>query len=182
MLLRFSAGYKQNDAFLFDLKLKINFRTTFSLHQVNSFASTLQMKDYVKSIRFILIITGLLAALTACEKDNTPAYDPLLQSPVIGTWKLETRLINNLSDLAVACCDYLEFSTDVNPNDLKGNFTASGTGYENYGSFEINSDTQSIRFEYDNNTLLYNLQFSDDRIIFTYTEDDADVEEVWRRQ
>lgn len=140
------------------------------------------MKDYVKFIRFILIITGLLAALTACEKDNTPAYDRLLQTPVTGLWKLEMRSFGGISHMAVLCCDYLEFSTDADPNDLKGNFTASGTGYENYGSFELDIDTQSIRFEYDDNTLLYNLQFSDDRIIFTYTEDDADVEEVWRRQ
>lgn len=129
-----------------------------------------------------MILAGLLAALTACEKDNTPATDPLLQSPMIGMWKLETRFVNNISDLAVACCDYLEFNLDADPNDLKGRFAATGAGYETLGQFELITETEQIRFQYEDNTLLYDVQFYGDVMTLTYQENDAFVEENWRKQ
>jgi hypothetical protein len=48
----------------------------------------------------------------------------------------------------VECCDYIEFKTDAEINDLIGAFKATGAGYETTGFFEVNTSANTIQFDY----------------------------------
>lgn len=137
------------------------------------------MKNF-RHLKVLFVIP--LLVLSSCEKDEVEQTDQLAPIGVLGQWKLEIRSVNGISSLAVECCDYLEFSTDSEPSDLKGAFRALGAGYETDGVFELNTSNNTIQFDYNDTQKLYGFQLSDDLITFTYSENDQDISEDWRKE
>jgi hypothetical protein len=136
----------------------------------------------VKNLKFLLIaLFTILTVLTSCEKDETEQIDNLEQLGIFGQWKLETLTINGITDLSIQCCDYIEFKADSEIGDLKGEFRAYGVGYETNGVFEINTSNTSIQFDYGNTQKSDEFQISDDLIIFTYSDDNQEIIEDWRK-
>lgn len=136
----------------------------------------------MKYFRKFTILILILTVLSSCEKDEIQTPDNLEQIGVLGEWKLETRTINGISDLAVLCCDYIMFRTDNELDDLKGEFTAFGDGYETDGVFKLNTASNIIHFDYDNSQESYEFQISNDLITFTYDENSQEVIENWRKE
>jgi hypothetical protein len=132
----------------------------------------------------ILITTVILSfiVLTSCDKGEVEEIDNLQQTGVPGLWKLESREINGISGLAVECCDYIEFKTDSEPTDLKGKFKAFGVGYATNGVFELNTTDETIEFIYDDEQLLYEIQISENIIVFSYSEKNDSIIEHWRKE
>lgn len=145
---------------------------------------------------FNLLLLTTLLSFTSCVKVETEkseshveesyevssTIDQLEQMGVLGTWKLSERSVNNISDLSVPCCDYFEFKKDAISEDLIGNFRAYGTGYEQNGVFMIDNTNSTIEFEYNNEQKSYGFQISGNVITFTYTEDNDNIVENWRRE
>ncbi len=117
----------------------------------------------------------------SCDKEEIEQTDNLQQTGILGQWKLDSRETNGISSLAVECCDYIEFKTDSEPTDLTGEFKAFGAGYETNGDFELNNANQSIEFIYDEQ-LLYEIQISDENIVFSYLENNDSIVEYWHRE
>ena len=137
----------------------------------------------MKSMQFRLSLLLLaLAALTACTKEEAVQTDQLQELGMFRLWKLDTREVGSISSLAIACCDYLEFSPDQEPEDLRGDFKAYGAGYETIGSFELNNARDSIWFYYDDNEQVSGFQMIEDVFIRSYLEDNHPVVEGWRAQ
>lgn len=137
------------------------------------------MKNYKNFIALIIIP---IITLMSCEKEDLSQVNKLEQIGVLGQWKLESRVVNGISDLAVQCCDYIEFNSDGNSDGLKGKFKAFGTGYETNGEFELKNSNKTLQFDYDNTQKLYGFQISDEVITFTYSEDNHEVIENWRKE
>ena len=133
----------------------------------------------IRQLFRFLLITCLF--MLGCNND-IQQDDNLFQYEIIGKWKLESRAINNITDLSIACCDYLEFNVDDNPADNKGIFVASGVGYEQQGVFELNTTNTTLEFDYDNSVKTYDYQVSDNIIHFMYSENDDEIMESWRKE
>jgi len=137
------------------------------------------MKSF-EVITFMLVFT--LITLVGCEKDENEKQDNLQQTGIIGKWKLESRSIDGISSLAVECCDYIEFKTDNELDDFKGEFMAYGTGYETTGEFELNTTENTIHFDYNNTCRSYEYQIFAGLLEFIYMEDDQKIGEDWRKE
>lgn len=130
---------------------------------------------------FILLFS-IFTVFAGCEKDEVEQTDNLEQFGIFGQWKLETRVIDGITDLSVECCDYIEFKADNELDDLKGEFKAHGVGYETKGVFELLSSNNTIHFDYNNTQKSYKFQILDDLITFTYSEDNQEIIEDWRKE
>ncbi len=139
------------------------------------------MTNFKFLIALFTILTGL-TVLISCEKDDTEQIENLEQFGILGQWKLETRTINGITDLSIQCCDYIEFEADSEIADLKGKFLANGVGYETKGVFEIDTSKTTIQFDYGDTQKSYEFQISEDLIIFSYSEDNLEIIEDWRKE
>ncbi|MBE0637089.1 MAG: hypothetical protein IH598_01045 [Bacteroidales bacterium] len=135
---------------------------------------------------FLVLILSILTVFSSCEKVEKKVEietsDNLEQFGILGKWKLETRTINGITDLSIQCCDYIIFKPDSEPDNLKGEFTASGVGYETNGVFELNPSNSIIYFNYDNSQKSYEFQISDNLTTFTYNENNQEIIEDWRKE
>ena len=130
--------------------------------------------------RYFLAILVLVFLMGCSNAEESETMD-LEQTGILANWKFEKRFVNNIANLAVECCDYIEFSDDSHDNDLKGSFTSRGTGYETFGTFEINTASQVITFHFNDNQLIYWYDLQGDRLTFDFEENGQEVEEVWIR-
>lgn len=124
----------------------------------------------------------VLAAVPSCNDDEEIFIDRIEDAGIIGKWKLESRQINGISNLAVQCCDYLEFEQDDEPDDLRGSFQAYGFLYEADGTFTLDLNVGSILFEYDDSQRKYSYGLDEDTLTFFYPEDGNEIIETWRRE
>lgn len=140
------------------------------------------------TINILLFIAFI--AFTSCDKEEVEAEqtenlkqtDNLSQTGILGKWALNGRSINSISDLTVKCCEYIAFKADNNPNDLKGEFKSTGTGYETNGVFEVIDTINSIQFAYKNTQKLYEFNLLQNQLSFTYfMKDSSKVLENWTR-
>lgn len=131
---------------------------------------------------YLILFLTMLTVFSSCEKDQLEKSDNLKQFDILGQWKLEARTTNGISDLSILCCDYIMFNTDNEPDDLKGEFTVSGDGYETEGIFELKASNDVIEFDYDNSQMSYQFQISDKLMTFTYVENSQEIIENWRKE
>lgn len=122
-----------------------------------------------------------LIVITSCGVNEAEQLDNLEEIGLLGEWKLDSRSVNGISDLSIQCCDYIEFKTDNDPSDLKGEFRSRGVGYETNGLFELKDSDKTIQFVYNNVQRAYEFQLSGDRLTFIYPEDDSEIIEYWRK-
>lgn len=135
------------------------------------------MKRVFSALTFLLVIIPFVS----CEKDEPPPVDALTFTGVLGKWKLEMREFGGISDMSVPCCDYMEYSEDGNTSDLKGLFSAYGTGYEVSGIFEMDWPVTQLAIQEDNEQKTYGFVLSGERIELSYTSGGDPVVEVWRK-
>ncbi|MBZ9629964.1 hypothetical protein LB465_04160 [Salegentibacter sp. LM13S] len=136
--------------------------------------------EYSRNLKVLFVFT--LIAFSSCNKEESEQIDNLEQVGVLGQWKLEIRVVNGISSLAAECCDYIEFQSNSEPNDLIGEFRAFGAGYETNGIFELNTSNNTIQFDYDTTQKSYGFQILDDVITFTYSENNQNISEDWRKE
>ena len=135
-------------------------------------------------MKSILIFTILvLAAVPSCNDDEEFVGEDILQEiGIIGKWKLDSRVVDGISNLAVECCDYLEFEKDNQTSHLSGNFKAYGYQYETNGIFTLDLNDQSILFQYDNTQNLYAYSLVENTLSFSYIDNGQEISEIWRKE
>lgn len=131
---------------------------------------------------FPVLILIILILFSSCKTGEVETADDLEQTGILGEWKLDSRSVDGIADLSIQCCDYITFKPDSEPQDLFGEFTATGLGYETSGVFELNSSTNTIHFDYDNSQKSYEFQVSPSSITFAYLENDQEIIEDWRKE
>lgn len=135
-------------------------------------------------MKSILIFTILvIAAVPSCKDDEELVGKDILQDiGIIGKWKLDSRVVDGISNLAVECCDYLEFEEDNQTDHLSGNFKAYGYLFETNGVFTLNLNEESILFQYDDSQKLYAYALEENILAFRYTENGQEISETWRKE
>lgn len=125
----------------------------------------------------------VLFIFSGCESDDgNTKIDSLTEVGLIGTWQLETRIINNVSDPSIPCCQTIEFSTDTNPDDMIGLFSATDVGSVKTGDFELKNQNEIIEFRFGDDILTYDISISNTITSFSYTENGHSIKEDWRLQ
>ncbi|MEP2058854.1 MAG: hypothetical protein ABJJ05_13670 [Maribacter litoralis] len=130
----------------------------------------------------LVLLLAIFIMFAGCEKEEIEQTDNLDPFGILGQWKLETKTINGITDSSIQCCDYIDFKTDSELNDLKGEFMATGEEYETNGVFELNTLNNLIHFEFDNTQKSYEFRITDNLATFTYFENNQEVIEDWRKQ
>lgn len=133
-----------------------------------------------KSYVFLLLLVGLLGA-TGCEKEAIQPTENLSSLGILGVWKFEKQLIDGIASLAVECCDYIAFEEDDLPDDLKGAFRSYGVGYETTGTFEVNTQDQTMLFEYNARQKTYEYRLEDSTLTFMYRDKGRKIVEDWAK-
>ena len=135
-------------------------------------------------MKSILIFTILVfAAVPSCNDDEELIGEDILQDiGIIGKWKLDSRAVDGISNLAVECCDYIEFEQDNQTSHLSGNFKAYGYQYETNGIFTLDLNVESILFEYDNTQKVYIYTLEENILAFRYTENGQEISETWIKE
>ena len=116
-------------------------------------------------ISLLFLITLLI---TSCNTDDTNTSNPLIETGLIGEWKIIGRGINNISSLEALCCETLSFLDDDNERDLNGLYIFDEHGIITNGSFKVNLENSTITYTTENN--------NSDIIQFTLNNE---VLEVW---
>ncbi|MGB5323387.1 hypothetical protein [Lutimonas sp.] len=135
-------------------------------------------------MKSILIFTILVfAAVPSCNDEEELIGEDILQDiGIIGKWKLDSRAVDGISNLAVQCCDYIEFEQDKQTDSLSGNFKAYGYLFQTNGIFTLNLNEESILFQYDNTQKVYTYTLEENILAFRYTENGQEISETWRKE
>ena len=128
----------------------------------------------------LILLSIFLTFFMSCEKEETELVDNLEEVGILGKWRLLFITVNGITDMSIRF-DTIEFCTDSERGDLKGKFSAIGTGYETNGVFEIEKKKEIIYFDYNNTQKIYGFQISYDLMTFSYTKDGQDITEDWSR-
>lgn len=129
-----------------------------------------------------LFLTLSLLLLTSCEEDDTQQKtDSLAEIGILGEWEIESRTTNGATDMTINCCDFITLGTGNQTDDYKGEFQREGDGYERGGEFEVSTLDETIEFKFDNREVIYDYEISNDLITFTYSENEANIVENWRK-
>ncbi|WP_462281258.1 hypothetical protein [Salinivirga cyanobacteriivorans] len=138
-------------------------------------------------LKSLLILSfAIFTVFTSCEKDeendNIEPSDYLDQFGILGKWGLQSITINGITDMIVHY-DSIEFTTGIDGDDLKGEFISSdGVGYETNGQFELETANNIIHFNFNNSQKSYEFDISDSLMIFTYSEENNEIIEYWRKK
>jgi hypothetical protein len=130
---------------------------------------------------FLVSLITISAVLISCNKDKMDQPDNLAQYGILGVWKLEARLRNGITDLAIICCDTLILRPDSQIADLKGEFTSVGIGFETNGIFTLNPPDARLHFDYTNASESRIYQVVDNSLSLMYSEENDSIIENWRR-
>ncbi|SDG82433.1 hypothetical protein [Psychroflexus sediminis] len=135
----------------------------------------------MKRLRF-LVLAPLLMAFQ-CESDDTVASDMLDSTGVLGKWEIQDEITNGIiSDMIPRCCEFLEFETDDDNSDYKGQFTYTASqGSKNSGTFEISSNNQNILFIDDESIFEFSINDAQDIMTIDFTEDEINYTQTWLR-
>lgn len=139
------------------------------------------MKKYLIALLFIPFLMAF-----QCEGDDPAPLDGLETTGIFGRWEITNEIMNGtISDLLPRCCEFLEFESDNNITDYKGNFSYTDTqGLVNNGSFEVNITNQTILFLYDNNDEFifdFSINESEENLVINFIEDGINYTQNWIR-
>lgn len=132
-------------------------------------------------LRLLLVLPLLMAF--QCNDDDALMEDRLNDTGLLGTWEINDEINNNISDLLPRCCQFFEFLTDDNKEDLSGQFMfTDDLGQDYQGVFSLNESNQTIRFQRDGNEDLvydYDINAVQDYLRFTFTEGSSQINQGW---
>jgi hypothetical protein len=131
-----------------------------------------------KKIPHIFVFV-ILFVLTACDNDEPNDDSALVKSGILGRWELQSRSFDGITPLIREVGYYLTLLEDKDRSDLNGDFLSVSPGSETTGLFELNPTSETIRFEFRSETLIYEYEVREDVLIFNYREDGTDIEEIW---
>ena len=138
-------------------------------------------KLFLVPVLFVLASCGDGEAVPGVTVIDSDQVDPLIATEILGTWELQSRSINTVSD-PVVCCDTLIFRQDGLPTDLIGDFSRMGADTEMDGKFQLDEDLATVLFDFDNNAVTYEYLVDGTLLSFFYLEGDANIEERWIRE
>lgn len=136
--------------------------------------------------KYLLVLSlSIITVFTSCQKDEEndkiEPSDKLEQFGILGKWRLHSTTINGITNMLIRF-DTIEFIKDSEIDDLKGEFRNKGAVYETNGQFELDTANNLIHFDYNNKQKSYIFDILDDWMTFTYSEDDIEYIEDWRKE
>lgn len=129
----------------------------------------------------ILLLTTMTLLLSCNNDDDRNNQDLLEEIGLLGRWEIQSRLVNNISDLSALCCEFLEFQTGEAVSDTKGNLIYSGNGQDNNGTFEINNNGDVLLVDFGTGIDQYEINIQDNFLIIEYLQNNDNYSENWIR-
>ena len=137
--------------------------------------------SYMKRLYYLVLIS--LISFFGCSNDDSDNSDLLNDTGILGRWEFTDETVNGISDLLPKCCVYFEFEPDNNTDDLAGLFSRTSEANELViGEFTIDTDSQTITFNYGNNEqLVYNYELNEaiNYLSVSFSEDDLNYVQGW---
>ena len=176
-------GYSSKELVVIDVN-GVDFPETRMIKTLTASNNIKSIKKQTMNIKFLSLLLAVgLIILTGCAKEEPAQTSELEQLGVLGTWKLETRVANGTTSLAVECCDFIEIKEDSQLDDLNGTFTSYGVGYETNGSLEISWPYDLMIFHFNNDRKSYVYKVEGATLTFNYTdEDEQPIVETWVKE
>ncbi len=125
-----------------------------------------------------LLLAFSIILLASCKNQSTDPQetDLLRETGILGTWEIQTYVVNGIMDLSVECCEFTEFREDDQPDDYHGTYRTYGPGYESNGSFTLNVPNSTLTLDDPDNPRVFEYLIQDDQLRIRYTEDEDDIE------
>ena len=121
----------------------------------------------MKKILVLLALTT--STFFACEiKVNDP--DKLAEVGILGTWEIHGQTINGITNMAVQCCEFVEFSPAGEPTDYSGDYKAYGGDYEVNGRFTVVVRTKTLTTFSEGRQEEFSYLIEDDFLEISYTD------------
>ncbi|WP_439151652.1 hypothetical protein [Winogradskyella sp.] len=96
-----------------------------------------------------LLLLFACATIISCDTSDDADINVSGIDPLIGTWTLQNRLLNNETPLAIDE-EVLNITDDNSLSNYKGNYELITTGSEN-GAFSLDTEFATITFTAENN-------------------------------
>ncbi|MAB48885.1 MAG: hypothetical protein CMC05_09665 [Flavobacteriaceae bacterium] len=96
-------------------------------------------------LNFYIVLIFVLSVISCGTEDNN-AYNPLIDTGLVGNWEISGRGINNLSSLEALCCETLSFLDDDNERDLSGIYIFDEQGIITNGAFIVDLESNIIEY------------------------------------
>ncbi len=164
--------------------IKVKLNTSYNVvHLLNLSKKLNSMKNY-----YLLGLVIVLFA-TSCKKEEEPEIiicdiqesDALVGTGLIGSWEIQSRSIDNLSDASVHCCEFYEFNFDQNTADFEGLFKKTSSGVDLVGIYVVDQSNGTIDLSFMGNTQLIQYSISSGSLIMEYTYNGQDYYEIWKQ-
>ena len=121
----------------------------------------------------MVVLLLLLTALLSCDKNTEPEpQSPLAQTGILGKWEIESYAVNGIVNMAIYCCEFVEFLEDERPDDLHGRYLSYGSGTESEGRFTIDPVSLKLVLDSSKETRNFEYQLQESRLTVTYMEND----------
>lgn len=136
----------------------------------------------MKTLRILLFVPLLMAF--QCEDDLNIEEDLLFESGIYGGWELSSQTINGISDMMPLPEVILEFYADNNTLDNRGEYNLEEPSVNTVGVFIMDQLEQSITLQKEGGADIiygYIINPSKDRIRFSFTENNTQVEQGWQK-
>jgi hypothetical protein len=120
-----------------------------------------------------------------CDDEINIEQDSLFDSGIFGGWELSSQTINGITDLTPPLEMILEFYPDKNIRDNRGEYNLEEPFNNTIGIFIMNEEQQTITFkdeDIDDIIYGYSIDPTKDNITFTFTESNAQFEQVWQKK
>jgi hypothetical protein len=120
-----------------------------------------------------------------CDDEINIEQDSLFDSGIFGGWELSSQTINGITDLTPPLEMILEFYPDKNIRDNRGEYNLEEPFNNTIGIFIMNEEQQTITFkdeDIDDIIYGYSIDPAKDNITFTFTESNAQFEQVWQKK
>jgi hypothetical protein len=123
-----------------------------------------------------------------CDDEINIEQDTLFESGIYGGWELSSQTINGITDLTPPLEMILEFYPDKNIRDNRGEYNLEEPFNNTIGIFIMNEEQQTITFkdedidDIDDIIYGYSIDPTKDNITFTFTESNAQFEQVWQKK
>lgn len=139
----------------------------------------------MKRIYRITILSAILA-FSACKKESDETLpvnkvDKLDDIGILGEWEIESRSINGIDDMLPICCEFLDFQTGSNMEDLNGNVRYLEIDRDIAGKFEIDQANMTIEFIFEDYNYSSKLEIKDNVMHLTYSNEGLVIEDAWVR-
>lgn len=133
-----------------------------------------------------LLILLFAFVLFSCDKEDEQSdtnpnqqVDLLQQSGIMGKWEIQTREYDNIMDMTVYCCEFIQFESDSSLNDWQGSFSYMGHGDTNLGTFVVDTSKAEVLIQLETRNMLCVFSVDNTTLNLSYPENNQTISETY---